>query len=166
MIEKPLITVALALGSNVGDREASMRGAIKALSPYVQVTAISPVYETAAAYVADQPAFLNAAIIGTTKLDPLPLLWTVKDIENEIGRIPTFRFGPRVIDIDIIFYGDLLLKSPELTIPHASMTEREFVLRPLNHIAPNMQHPLTGRSVADMLARLPEQGMTKLDIDL
>jgi 2-amino-4-hydroxy-6-hydroxymethyldihydropteridine diphosphokinase len=164
--DKKSIHIALALGSNVGDREAALRAAVKALSPYVKVTAISPVYETSPVYVTDQPSFYNAAVTGTTTLEPLALLWTLKDIENSIGRLPTFRYGPRVIDIDIIFYGDRIVKTSELTIPHARMAEREFVLRPLNTVAPNMQHPETGRTVADMLGQLPDDGMTRLDIDL
>ncbi|MFA5041437.1 MAG: 2-amino-4-hydroxy-6-hydroxymethyldihydropteridine diphosphokinase, partial [Bdellovibrionales bacterium] len=101
--------VALALGSNLGDRLDSLRKAVKTLSSCIKVVAASNVYETAPAYIVDQPVFLNAAVIGTTHLEPLPLLWALKNIEKEIGRTPTFRFGPRVIDIDILFYDSLVL---------------------------------------------------------
>jgi 2-amino-4-hydroxy-6-hydroxymethyldihydropteridine diphosphokinase len=154
--------IALALGSNLGDRLASLQAAVKALSPYVSVTAVSPVYETAAAYVTDQPAFLNAALIGTTTLEPLALLWMLKDIESEVGRTPTFRFGPRVIDIDIILYGDAVLTTPELTIPHLHMAERDFVLIPLNDIAPDWKHPRNGKTVSELRAALPESSVTNL----
>jgi 2-amino-4-hydroxy-6-hydroxymethyldihydropteridine diphosphokinase len=153
------VQIALALGSNIGNRLEALRAAVKALPPYVEVTAISPVYETAPAYVIDQPAFLNAAVIGTTRLEPLTLLWTLKDIENNIGRLPTFRYGPRVIDIDILFYGEQIVDLPELKIPHNAVAEREFVLRPLNNIAPNLRYPGTEQTVAGMLSLLPESGM-------
>jgi 2-amino-4-hydroxy-6-hydroxymethyldihydropteridine diphosphokinase len=145
--------VALALGSNLGDRMGALRAAIEGLAPYVNITAISPVYETAPAYVTDQPAFLNAALVGETRLEPLVLLRAVKDLENDLGRQPTFHYGPRAIDIDIIFYGDETLALPELNIPHGRLAEREFVLRPLNDIAPDWKHPATGLSVAQMLAQ-------------
>lgn len=156
------IPVAFALGSNVGDRMEALRKAVLALRGYVDISAISPVYETAPAYVTDQPVFLNAAVIGTTLLEPLPLLWKVKDIETKVGRKPTFRYGPRVIDIDILFYGDLVYASDELTIPHTSLPEREFVLRPLCDIAPDLKHPKNGKTVADMLTSLADTGMTCL----
>jgi 2-amino-4-hydroxy-6-hydroxymethyldihydropteridine diphosphokinase len=155
MNTKPLFPIALALGSNVGDRLAALRMAIKSMEPFVTVTALSPVYETAAAYVTDQPAFLNAALSGTTTLEPLTLLWTLKDIETLVGRAPTFRYGPRVIDIDILFYGERVVQTPELTIPHPHMAERAFVLRPLHAIAPDWEHPLTKKTVAHMLSQLP-----------
>ena len=156
------IPVALALGSNLGDRLDSLRQAITALSPYVEITAISLVYETEPLYVTDQPAFLNAVIIGTTKLEPLALLWTAKDIESEIGRTPTYRYGPRVIDIDIIFYGDKIVDTPELSIPHRRMAERDFVLHPLNDIVPEWKHPINGLTVAEMCALLPSCSVTSL----
>jgi 2-amino-4-hydroxy-6-hydroxymethyldihydropteridine diphosphokinase len=149
--------IALALGANVGDRMAALRAAVEGLAPYIDIAARSPVYETAPAYVSDQPPFLNAALIGETKLEPLVLLRAVKDLENDLGRQPTFHYGPRAIDIDIIFYGQEIVSVPELAIPHPRMVEREFVLRPLNDIAPDWRHPQIGLTVAEMLARVEGQ---------
>lgn len=148
--------IALALGSNDGDRMEALRAAVKALAPYVDVASVSPVYETEPVYIDNQPLFLNAALLGTTKLAPLALLWNIKRIETEIGRTPTYRYGPRLIDLDLIFYGNQVLATPELTIPHSHMAEREFVLRPLADIAPDWVHPQTGSTVTEMLSHLPD----------
>lgn len=148
--------IALALGSNQDDRLAALRAAVAGLAPYVDVTAVSPVYETKPVYIGDQPDFLNAAVTGETRLAPLTLLWNLKQLEIELGRMPTFHYGPRLIDIDILFYGDQVFSSPELHIPHPRMAEREFVLRPLADIVPDWQHPESGLTVAKMLAALPE----------
>ena len=162
MTDLPSVPVALALGSNLGDSLAYLRQALAALAPYVEVTAVSPVYETAPAYVTDQPVFLNAVLTGRTKLEPLALLWAVKSLESDIGRQPTFRYGPRVIDIDILLYGDQVVSLPELGIPHIRMDEREFVLRPLADIAPEWRHPVKNKTMAELLALLPPSGMTCL----
>ncbi|MFY9288705.1 MAG: 2-amino-4-hydroxy-6-hydroxymethyldihydropteridine diphosphokinase [Alphaproteobacteria bacterium] len=151
----PSTKVALALGSNMGDRMAALRQAVAALEPYITNVETSQVYETDPLYVTDQPAFLNAALIGETKLPPLVLLWAIKDLESELGRQPTFHYGPRTLDIDILFYDDQSYVTPELTLPHARMAEREFVLRPLADIAPNWKHPQTGLTVKDMLKQIP-----------
>lgn len=155
MTETAPVRVILALGTNMGDRLENLRAAIARLRPFVDIEKISPVYETASAYVTDQPDFLNATLAGTTHLEPLPLLWVVKDLESDIGRVPTFRYGPRVIDIDILFYDEQIVDLPELTIPHPRIAERDFVLYPLNDIAPDLQHPQNGLTVTGMLARLP-----------
>ncbi|MDX2028255.1 MAG: 2-amino-4-hydroxy-6-hydroxymethyldihydropteridine diphosphokinase [Alphaproteobacteria bacterium] len=146
--------IALALGSNQGDCLAALRAAVERLAAYMQVTAVSPVYETAAAYIANQPSFLNAALVGETRLAPLALLWNLKKLETELGRLPTFHYGPRLIDIDILFYGDQVVATPELTVPHPRMAEREFVLCPLADIAPDWVHPQTGMTVSEMLERV------------
>lgn len=156
------VEVCLALGANVGDRLASLRAAREALAPYIEVTAASRIYETDPAYVTDQPLFMNAALRGVTALDPMGLLFTLKDIEQEIGRRPTFRYGPRVIDIDILFYGGQQVHTPELTIPHALMAERVFVLKPLADIAADWVHPALGRNVGELLAALPEADSARL----
>lgn len=156
MSEEPKKThqVYLGLGSNLGDRLGSLRKACQALSPYVTVTARSSVYETVAAYATDQPLFLNAVVAGTTTLDPMGLLYTLKDLEIELGRRPTFRFGPRVIDLDILSYDQVECRSSELTIPHIALHERLFVLRPLVEIAPEWMHPTLGKTAQQLLDEL------------
>lgn len=156
--------VCLALGSNLGDRLTVMRAASKALAPYVTLTAWSGIYETHPVYVTDQPLFLNAVVRGTTTLDPMGLLYTVKDLELELGRRPTFHYGPRVIDIDIIFYDQLALHSTELSIPHTLMAERLFVLKPLADVAPEWVHPVLNKNVVELLNALPP-GDTAIRLD-
>ena len=109
-------TVYLALGTNLGDRPANLRAAIAALPPSVVVRQSSPVYETPPWGLIDQPAFLNMVVIAETRLEPEALLATLKRIEQELGRTPAVRWGPRVIDMDILFYDDLVLETPEATI--------------------------------------------------
>jgi len=147
--------IFLALGSNLGDRAANLEAAIGALAPDVEVIERSPVYETAPEYVTDQPRFLNMALRGETALDPGSLLRRLKAIETALGRTPTVRFGPRVIDLDILFYGDEVVRTTDLVVPHPSMAERAFVLRPLADLAPAKRHPATGRTVREMLQSLP-----------
>lgn len=155
-------TVALALGSNLGDRQAALQKALNSLKSSIDIRAVSPVYETHPAYVLDQPLFLNAVVVGTTKIEPLALLWTVKDIEREIGREPTYRYGPRVIDIDILTHGTSIINTPELILPHARLHERGFVLRPLSDAAPEWRHPVSGKSAQELLDLLPPKPMTCL----
>lgn len=146
--------VALALGSNIGDRKAALKAALVGLAAFFEIEKQSPVYETAAAYVTDQPSFLNMAVTGRTKLPPLELLHALKKLESDVGREPGLRYGPRLLDIDIIFYSDQVLKTPELEIPHPKMHERGFVLRPLLDIAPDWKHPERRTTIAEMLAWL------------
>jgi 2-amino-4-hydroxy-6-hydroxymethyldihydropteridine diphosphokinase len=148
--------IALALGSNTGDRMEALRAAVNALTLYMDVTATSNVYETTPLYIDNQPLFLNAALVGTTKLPPLALMWNIKLAETELGRTPTYRYGPRFIDIDVVFYGSQTITTPELTVPHAHFAEREFVLRPLADIAPDWVDPRSGKTVAELLRLLPE----------
>ena len=130
----------LALGTNLGDRFANLQAAIHALPAAVRVLDQSPVYETLPWGLTDQPAFLNMVIRGETRLPPLELLKNLKDLETRLGRTPTVRWGPRLIDIDILFYDELVLNTPELTLPHPHLHERAFVLVPLADLDPDLVH--------------------------
>ena len=163
------MTVAyIGIGSNVGDRVENLRQALKYLDGIMSLERLSATYETAPRYVIDQPSFLNMAVGGDTPLEPLLLLEQLKKIEIDIGRVPTEeRYGPRAIDLDILFYGSDVVNEPGLSIPHPLMAEREFVLRPLADIAPNFRHPVIGRSVAEILSMLegePEAQMVSIDV--
>ena len=136
-----LHTIYLALGANLGDRGASLRSAIERLRDAVAVERMSSVYETEPAYLLDQPRFLNMALRGHTTLDPYALLAFLKRIERDMGRAAGPRYGPRVIDLDILLYDSLALATADLTIPHPRMAERPFVLAPLAEIAPELVPP-------------------------
>jgi 2-amino-4-hydroxy-6-hydroxymethyldihydropteridine diphosphokinase len=152
--------VYLALGTNLGDRAANLRAALDALAARMQVTAESDIYETAPWGVTDQPAFLNMCARAETDLAPLDLLTFIKELETTLGRVPTIRYGPRKIDIDILFYDTLILDSPPLSIPHPHLHERAFVLVPLADIAPNFVHPTIGLTVFDLLLDCDVSGVT------
>jgi 2-amino-4-hydroxy-6-hydroxymethyldihydropteridine diphosphokinase len=152
-------TVYIALGSNLGDRAASLHSAIQALPPAVQVLAESDIYETPPWGYEAQPAFLNMAIQAETELQPEALLDHLKRLEQELGRRESFRYGPRQIDLDILFYDDLVLNTPRLVIPHPSLPERAFVLVPLNDIAPDLLHPGLHRTVRQLLQGTDREGI-------
>lgn len=150
-------TVYLGLGTNLGDRRDNLAQAIRRIAAQVCVERLSSLYETEPAYVTEQPNFLNMAVGGQTELAPHDLLDFLKQSEQQMGRLPTLRYGPRLIDLDILLYDDLALDTPALTIPHKLMAERGFVLRPLAEIAPDLVHPLLGKSISRLFAELPEE---------
>ena len=159
-----MTTVYFGLGSNLGHRRRHIERTLMALKPGVVIGAASGLYETAPLYVTEQPAFLNAAARGETALDPLDLLHFIKQLERDLGRVPTERYGPRLIDIDILFYGTQIVDLPYLTIPHPRMAEREFVLRPLNDVAADFVHPVLNKTVAELLSVLtPDPAMKRLE---
>ena len=149
-----MAVVFLALGANLGDREKNLYQALGGLAAFVHVTSNSSIYETEPVGVREQPWFLNMVVGGTTTLSPVDLLRHVKKIEIEMGRREGIRFGPRPIDIDILFYDRLIELSPALTIPHPRLHERAFVLVPLAEIAPDFVHPRFRMRIRDLLARL------------
>jgi len=144
--------VYLGLGSNLGDRKAILEKALQLLGQRLQIERVSSLYETEPVGYAEQPPFLNAVCRAQTKLGPLQLLSVIKGIEASLGRVPSFPNAPRPIDLDIIFYGDLVMETPELTIPHPRLEERAFVLIPLAEIAPNLLHPVSGERISDLAA--------------
>src|SRR5512140_665239 len=139
--------VYLAIGSNLGDRHGRLIEALDRLQNRIAIDAISSIYETEPWGYADQPRFLNAVCGGETELLPGELLGRVKAIELELGREPTFRYGPRAIDIDILLYGEAILDQAGLQVPHVHLHERDFVLAPLNEIAAEVVHPKLEKTI-------------------
>ncbi|MGE4218485.1 MAG: 2-amino-4-hydroxy-6-hydroxymethyldihydropteridine diphosphokinase [Alphaproteobacteria bacterium] len=148
------VEVFIALGSNLGNRVDNLSLAMKTLEGFVTLSAWSPTYDTAPEYVTDQPRFLNMVVRGETALSCPDLLMRLKRIEADLGRVPGQRFGPRPIDLDILFYGDAVIDLPDLIVPHPRLAERVFVLRPLSDIAPGKRHPVTGQTVVEMFVAL------------
>jgi len=148
--------VYFSLGSNVGAREANLKAAVQGLEDArVNVLRTSPVYETEPMENTKQAWFLNLVVEGETKLMPLQLLQRTLRIEKEMGRARRIPKGPRIIDIDILLFGHTVMNSKELEIPHPRMTERRFVLVPLADLNPDIRHPLTGKTVREMLDAAP-----------
>ena len=153
--------VYLALGTNLGDRSGNLKQAIAALTPQLDVKAKSQVYETPPWGFEEQPKFLNQVVKANTYLDPEPLLKHLKRLEVALGRQESFPNGPRLIDIDLLFYDDLVLNKPSLVIPHPRLHERGFVLLPLMDIAPNLVHPVQQKTVQELVALVNVQGIEK-----
>jgi 2-amino-4-hydroxy-6-hydroxymethyldihydropteridine diphosphokinase len=148
------VKIYLSLGSNVGDREANLRAAIVSL-PEVGVTVqrVSSIYDTEPVDLLEQPWFLNCVIEAETRLEPLALLRALQGIESRMGSKKTVAKGPRLIDIDILLYGQQTIDTPNLQVPHPPMTQRRFVLVPLAELAPKLGHPTWEGSVSDLLAK-------------
>ncbi|MFC1860307.1 2-amino-4-hydroxy-6-hydroxymethyldihydropteridine diphosphokinase [Chloroflexota bacterium] len=162
MERNELVTVYLGLGSNLGSRQDNLNKASDFLSQRLRVDKISSVYETEPIGNINQPRFLNMVCQAHTKLSPTELLTLAKGIERKLGRIFNQPNGPRPIDIDILFYGEQVIETPELVIPHPRLTERAFVLIPLAEIAPELVHPANSKTVKELLKAMREnQGVFK-----
>lgn len=147
-----MTTVYIALGTNLGERFANLRDAINTLAPAVTVLRESTIYETPPWGFTDQPAFLNMVVEAETSLTPRALLDYLKRREEALGRVKNFRYGPRQIDLDILFYGDVVYEDERLQIPHPRLHERAFVLVPLNDLVPDLMHPVLGKGVKSLLS--------------
>ncbi len=157
--------VYIALGSNLGDRLLNLQSAIEQMPPAVRPLECSPVYETPPWGYLDQPNFLNQVVRAVTELSPLDLLAYLKQIEVRLGRKATFRNGPRVIDLDILFFDDLVFETETLTIPHPRMAGRGFVLVPLADLAPRFCHPVSGLTVEEMLSQVEPSDIRKISLN-
>jgi 2-amino-4-hydroxy-6-hydroxymethyldihydropteridine diphosphokinase len=147
----------LGLGSNLGDRRAALEGAIAALAatPGITVRRVSSFHETEpAGGPPGQGRYLNAAAVIETSLDALALLHVLQDVEARFGRIRTVRFGERTLDLDLLFFGDQIISTPELTVPHPRFSVRRFVLEPLAEVAPEQVDPVSQRTIAQLLGDL------------
>jgi 2-amino-4-hydroxy-6-hydroxymethyldihydropteridine diphosphokinase len=142
--------VYLGLGSNVGDRLLNLNKAIELLSVKIQILKKTKIYISKAVGYTDQPNFYNMVLYGKTDLSPEELFNFIKDVEKNAGRVYRFHWGPREIDIDILFYNDLVYKSDKLNIPHPRLHERDFVLLPLIELNPKLFHPVLNKRVSDL----------------
>ena len=149
------VTAYLGLGSNLGDREENLRKTLSLLGESVEIIALSSVYQTEPWGYGEQPSFLNMVCGFRTSLSPPELLALVQEVERRLGRVRTIRYGPRTMDVDILLYGDRIVDTPDLQIPHPRIPERAFVLAPFAEIAPDVEHPTLKRPISALLADAP-----------
>ena len=156
------VTAYLGLGSNMGERQDYLDRALDFLSQRLRIEKVSSIYDTEPVGNVNQPRFLNMVCQVYTSLAPMALLALGKGIESKLGRVSGKSNAPRPIDIDILFYGDQIIETPELVIPHPRLTERAFVLIPLAQIAPDLVHPVNSKTIKELLEGLTEvQGVFK-----
>jgi 2-amino-4-hydroxy-6-hydroxymethyldihydropteridine diphosphokinase len=152
-------TVYISLGTNLGDRCDNLKRAWESLPPEVRTVAYSSIYQTPPWGYEDQPEFLNQVIQAETVLSPVDLLAFLKNLEENLGRQATFRYGPRLIDLDILLYEDQIFNSSRLDVPHPKLHERPFVLIPLAELAPGLFHPVLGRRIQDLVSEVDSAGI-------
>jgi 2-amino-4-hydroxy-6-hydroxymethyldihydropteridine diphosphokinase len=157
-----LSLVYIALGSNLGDRAANLAKTREMLADDIQVLQCSSIYQTAPWGYSEQDDFYNQVLEAETDLSPMRLLGRMKRIEKQMGRKKTFRNGPRVIDLDILFYDDLILDTRRLVIPHPRLHERAFVLVPMVEINPGFVHPVLGKTMAELMSKVEQAGVVRL----
>jgi len=158
-----LKTIYIALGSNLGDRADHLREARALIdSPHLKITRMSSIYETEPRELLDQPWFLNQVVEAETTLFPRQLLARLLKIEQEMGRQRQIPKGPRLIDLDILLFGNVIVRGAGLDIPHPRMADRRFVLEPLAELAPAIRHPRSGRTVREMLSKTMDQPVRRL----
>ena len=163
IMSNPKTPVAIALGSNLGDRQANVAGALQRIRAFVDIDRISSAYRTAPVGYADQPEFLNLACTGVTALSPRELRDALRDVERRIGRRAAVPMGPRAIDLDLLLFDGLSFSDEELTIPHPGLQSRAFVLIPLAEIAPNWRDPSSGATIRELAARVDPAGVIRSD---
>lgn len=151
-----MVEACIALGSNLGARRALLRGALEEMRALGRLRAVSPLYETEPVGLREQPAFLNAAALMETAIEPRVLLDSLLEIEARHGRVRGEKDGPRTLDLDLLFFGGEVIREPGLEVPHPRLHERRFVLAPMAAVAPGWRHPLLGKTVAEMLAELED----------
>ncbi|MEB3885996.1 2-amino-4-hydroxy-6-hydroxymethyldihydropteridine diphosphokinase [Lyngbya sp. CCY1209] len=152
---------AIAMGSNLGDSHRTLEKALKTIdqTPGITVKAYSSWYKTAP-IGPSQPDFLNGCALLEVQLTPQELLQTLLDIEDQFGRVRQERWGPRTLDLDVLLFGDLILETPELQIPHPRMTDRAFVLVPLAEIAPDWIEPVSGKAISQLVKQVDDSGVS------
>jgi len=160
MSQSPLF---IALGTNLGNRVANLAKARRRLAEHLLLVNASHLYETPPWGITDQPAFYNQVIETSSDADPLDLLHLVKRIEVEMGRVPGLRYGPRLIDIDLLVYGERVMNTPELTLPHPRLFERAFVLVPFAEIAPDLIPPTQTATISELCSRLDPAGISLVE---
>jgi 2-amino-4-hydroxy-6-hydroxymethyldihydropteridine diphosphokinase len=156
--------IFLALGSNIENRKQHVQTAIFLLREKVHDITVAPLYETKPRYFENQQNFLNTVLSGYTDLKPLELLQFTKTVQQEVGRVERFRNGPREIDIDILFYDNVMYKDKELEIPHPRLQERDFVLQPFADINPDFSHPVLKKTIRELLDTLPVEQRSVIKI--